>query len=222
MSWQEHLLKRDKHILGPQVLRAEDLWKSILLLVKPEIEFVSRSWMTAFLKQLTSGDTSDFSVSANTLFKSINEFLPILAHPDSIEVMNNWFKTVQKDQSSWRPWFELSVEAWNEISKKASILQEWSPCFLAQTSNFESYWTRDLIVDLGPELRPIEVELFQALAQKCRVQILVPKPPWSKEFPWISYPYQQFLQRSHQIKAIENKINFVDSSNTNTNTNSNT
>lgn len=207
LFWQDFLLAKHKFISGPQVYRAEDLWTDLVNKTSPEIEFVSHAWINSYLKKnLTVERTSTFGLpfaSPSTTIKAMNELMPILAHPDSIEIMENWFEDSLKTKCHWKPWFFLCENLWNELQLKKRILTEWSAAFLLQISDFEKYWHRDLIIDLGPEIRTIEVELLQTLSSTHRVRVLVPKPKWIQQFRWVEYPYNIFYKQNHQIVRIE-------------------
>lgn len=225
LYWQEYHLEKksektvEKAGLTPesQVLRAEDFWKLLLQKTHPNVQIVSRAWMSAYLKQIL---TPDILASVglphskvNTVLKAVTEFLPILAHPESQEIMQHWFDEVQAGQCSWRKWFDLSVIVWESMvrknlkdetvaSEQSFILPEWAASFLIQSQNFEMLWQGDLIVDLGPELRTIEVELLQSLAAGNSVRVLSPHPQWIEEFRWIAYPYEQFASRSYKLELL--------------------
>lgn len=247
LYWQSYHFKKTGLPLDSQVLRAEDFWKDLLQKTHPDIRVVSRSWMSTYLKQVLNQDLL-ISVGlphakTNTVLKAITEFLPILSHPESQEIMKYWFEEVQAGQCSWKKWFDLSVILWELIASpnlkegsgeapptpskmipkllqeqsdehngastifetpagKRQILSEWSSSFLVQSQNFESLWQGNLIVDLGPELRTIEVELIQSLASVNSVQVLTPHPQWIEDFRWIAYPYKQFSSRSHKVISL--------------------
>lgn len=216
--WQQSLLKKDGFIAGPQILRAEDLWKSLVQRSFPDIDFVSSAWMTTYLKQelheKLAAEVGLPYAKPSSALKALNELLPILCHPESDEVMENWFKEAKKSPCTWEKWYYLASSIWKKVSKQTLLLSEWSAAFLAQQSGFEKFWDRNLVVDLGPEIRTIETELFQSLSSSCNIKILVPHQAWLPQFSWITYPYSQFNQRSHQITplatpcSIESKSEF--------------
>lgn len=196
LSWQNFLINKNGFIDGYPVLRAEDLWKILVNRSLANVEIVSTAWLTAFLKNTLSKEfTAQFGLpyaKPSTALRALNELLPILCHPDSQEIMRHWFDDVNKKSCAWEPWFYLSAEIWEQLRKEKIILSEWAAAFLQLETRFENYWDRDLIVDLGPEIRTIEIEVLQALSRKVRVVILAPNPPFLKQFHWIAYPYQQF------------------------------
>lgn len=206
LSWQDFFIQKTGFLDGPQILRAEDLWKIVLQRVNPEANFISISCLSSHVKSLLTNDWARQLglpyVKPATALRAINELLPILCHPDSTEIMEHWFEEIHHGPCSWRNWYYLASLLWNELKKNHLILDDWSAALLTQYPGFENYWNRDLIVDLGPEIRTIEVELLQSLSQKRQVGILAPKPSFLPNFPWISYPYEQFIQRSHQTTAI--------------------
>lgn len=230
LYWQGYHLEKEGLALGSQVLRAEDFWKFLLQKNHPDIQIVSRSWMSTFLQQVLNQDLLASvglpHAQTNTVLKAITEFLPILSHPESQEIMKYWFEEVQLGQCSWKKWFDLSEIVWELIasksfknssddvhettttifettSSKKQILSEWAASFLIQSQTFETFWQGNLVVDLGPELRTIEVELLQSLASGNSVQVLTPNPQWIDEFRWIAYPYKQFASRSHKVSHLK-------------------
>lgn len=203
--------------LESQVLRAEDFWKLLLQKNHPEVQIVSRAWVSAYLKQIL---TPDLLISVglpnakvNTVLKALTEFLPILAHPESQEIMQHWFDEVHAGQCSWKKWFDLAAIVWELMVgenlksesvafKQRYILSEWATSFLIQSPNFKMSGPYHLVIDLGPELRAIEVELLQSLAAENTIQVLSPRPQWIEEFRWIAYPYEQFTSRSYKLESL--------------------
>lgn len=251
LYWQNYHLKKSGLPFESKVLRAEDFWKNLLQKNHPDVRVVSRAWMSTYLKQVLNQDLLASvglpHAKTNTVLKAITEFLPILSHPESQEIMKYWFEEVQGGQCSWKKWFDLSVILWELIasrnlreesdeasrtptripssrwqreteegnegatifevaSSERQILSEWSSSFLVQSQNFEKFWQGNLVVDLGPELRTIEVELLQSLASVNSVQVLTPHPQWIEEFRWIAYPYKQFASRSYKVSQLSDSI----------------
>ncbi len=206
LYWQDQREQKTDFINQNPILRAEDFWKTLLQRTRTDINFVSPAWMSSYLKQILKTEWLESVglpyAKTPTLLKAMREFLPILSHPESCEIMEHWFDEVQAGQGSWRRWFELSTLAWKNLVAKNVLLPEWSASFLIQSLHFENFWNRNLVVDLGPELRTMEVELLQALASKNHVQVLTPHFPWMDEFRWVSYPYKQFLSRHHTVKKL--------------------
>jgi ATP-dependent helicase/nuclease subunit B len=202
LSWQDYFFEKNGYLDGPQVLRAEDLWKTLVLRAMPSLSIVSGAWMTAFLKSwLTKDATTQFGLpyaKTTTALRALNELLPLLCHPESSEIIENWFREQTKTKCHWENWFYLTSALWEELSRKKMILSEWSAAFLLQESGFENYWKRDLVIDLGPEIRTIEVELLQSLSATNQISVLSPSPHWINQYSWISYPYKQFEQRSYK------------------------
>ncbi len=203
LYWQQSLLKRDGFVAGPAVLRAEDFWKTLVQRSFPESEFVSNAWMTSYLKSALShefaGSVGLPYARPSSALRALNELLPILCHPESNEVMENWFSDTCKTPCSWEKWYYLAASIWENINKQSLLLSEWSAAFLLQQSGFEKFWSRNLTIDVGPEIRTIEAELLQTLSISCDIKVLVPKQTWLPQFSWISYPYEQLTQRSHKV-----------------------
>lgn len=204
--WQDYQISKNGFVAGPQVFRAEDFWKTLLRRSSPEVEIVSGSWLTAFLKNHLNPILLEKVglpyTKPSSVASAINELLPLLCHPDSNEVMANWFDEVVKPRCSWEPWFYLSTSIWETLREKKVLLSNWVSAYLNQVSNYEQFWNRDLIVDLGPEIRTIEIELFQNLALTNNVRVLVPKPEFISKFYWIQFPYHDFQNKSHHTRQV--------------------
>ncbi len=211
LHWQKVLLNKNGFLAGAPILRAEDFWKLLVQRNFPQIHFVSRSWVSSYVKELL--DTrfgEDFGLpfaKTSTTLKALNEFLPIVCHPDTQEVMQNWWEDSEKRKVTWKSWFLLSQRLWNEIFQTKCLLSDWSAHFLINNNSFSYLGEGDLLVDLGSELRPMEVELLQSISTKYRVKVLMPAWEKMEAYPWVGFSYKQFLNRSHAIKdlTIESK-----------------
>lgn len=206
LHWQKFLLEKQGYLAGYQVLRAQDFWQVLLQRADPQLEVVSASWMLTFLrKALTEIDLSRYGLpytKPGSLLEILTELSPILAHADSVEIMENWFSEIKESQCSWQNWFYLCSDLWIEIKKSKHIIAEWVGSFLIENTVFENFWQTDLIFDLGPEIRTIEVDLMKTLSRRNNVMVLAPNPSWLKDFNWISYPYLQFTQDKHRLNPI--------------------
>jgi RecB family exonuclease len=205
LFWQEHLLKQHGCIAGPQILRAQDFWKLLVQRSTPEVEFVSTACMNAFLNSKLTGQFAaqwglPFAKPSTTL-RAINELLPVLCHPDSIDIMDHWFnEELTNSNCSWKNWYYLAEALWKDLYETNLLLSDWSAAYLLQRAEFESFWKTNLLIDLGPEIRTMEVELLQQLSRINLVQILVPTANCLNKFRWVAYPYLQ-LEQICQVKT---------------------
>ncbi|MEY4615664.1 MAG: hypothetical protein RJB66_624 [Pseudomonadota bacterium] len=201
LFWQDFLLKKNGFIAGPQILRAEDFWKLLLQRSSPDIEIVSKSWLIAYLKKtLTPDFLSQYGLPFTkpaSVFNAINELLPILCHPDSNEIMFHWFGEVMNNDCTWESWYRISAALWEDFKKHQVLLSDWASAYLIQSSFHHQFWDRNLIIDLGPEIRTIEVELINTLATKLNICVLTPQPSFMSEFHWIKFPYEDFHLKAH-------------------------
>lgn len=195
LIWQDFYLNRDSKLEGNFILRAEDLWKSLLQISFPEIKFVNQAWMMTYVKEfLKTGIGNNFGLpnaKPSSLLKALNELLPILCHNESETVMNEWFQETKQGKCSWEPWYHLSLKLWSEITTKNILLEKWAAGYLLQNNRFDQIRLNSFIVDLGPEIRTIESELFKQIGANTTVQILVPQQDWITQYRWISFPYNQ-------------------------------
>ena len=101
----------------------------------------------------------------SSLNKAIQEFAPILLHPGSDDVLQEWLEA-QGTEKKWLRWYQLSKVCLNYIVyEKKAIDAKWSAAYL-QTLNLNLIsWERKLFIDLGSELSTVEMGLFKHISR---------------------------------------------------------
>lgn len=197
---QEFLLQKHGYFEDHSVLRARELWTKLLFRVEPQIKVVSADYIKARLNRDLQNEQIEKhglkNVKAETLFRYIEELLPILSHPDDYEALENWFQENEGSRQRWLPWFNLALQMWQNLKKDQLLAPTWIGAYLVNRLDFEEHWERPILFDLGSELLAIEAELIGILSQKQDVQLLTPSPSWMGEYPLIQNPYQKLIDRA--------------------------
>ena len=101
----------------------------------------------------------------STLNKAVQEFAPILLHPASDDILEEWLAT-QKNEKKWQRWYQCAKICLNNIVfEKKAIDVSWSAAYL-QTLDLKAVsWPRPLFVDLGSEFSTVEMGLLKHISQ---------------------------------------------------------
>jgi len=169
---QNILLKNQTCLPEDAVLRINELWRKILARLHPDCELASNQFAQMYLAEwLKKRDISwaRHPNSATTLIEYISVLMPVIVQPQARELMREWLKQNTDVFLRWGGWFELACEAWDYFSVKKILAPTWVSGFLSQSENFETIWPRQLRVDVGPDMTPLENELFKSLAKNSDV-----------------------------------------------------
>lgn len=198
LDLQKRLLERRDFLEGESILRASELWRTMLSRLRPDLQIVSREFMLTWLGHKLSLMDSDWTKTpgvAQTAFEYLSQLVPILSHPDGPEMMEEWFGTHEEARSRWGRWFDLSKSLWTELLEEGFVAPNWISGVLVNEVDLGAVWTRPLIIDLGAELDQVEADLFVLLSQNIDVTILKPEPEWGNEYARALSAYDIFERR---------------------------
>jgi RecB family exonuclease len=175
---KQTLLQRDGFIEGSQILRASELWRSILFQVEPIIAIVPKSLAIFLAKEfiLQHSQTLGLKPSqAQSLVEAAIELAPIVFHPDGDERLEAWFEENPDRRLLWQLWFiRVKVFVNDLVTNKKIIINEWIPSYIIHFHDVSSLEVGPLIVDLAGSLSSAEMELFNILVQKNEIILNVP------------------------------------------------
>lgn len=199
LDLQKLLLERRDFLEGDSVLRASELWRTMLSRLRPDLQIVSREFMLTWLGHKLSLMELDWTKTpgvAQAAYEYLTQLMPILSHPDGAEMMEEWFASGHESaQSRWGRWFELSKTLWGELLEEGFIGPNWAAGVLVNELDLGAAWTRPLVIDLGAELDQVEADLFVQLSEKVDITILKPEPEWVSEYARSLSAYEVFERR---------------------------
>lgn len=205
LDLNRHLLKSREFIPGESVLRASELWKTLLTRLRPDLQIVSREFMITLLAHKLAATEHDWAKApgaAQASYEYLTQLMPILAHPDGVEIMSEWFKDNTASEARWGRWFQLSVHLWSELLQDGFVAPTWASGVLANEPTLADVWSRPLIVDLGAEIDAVEADLLVQLSSALDITVLRPEPSWAAEYGKALSAYE-ILERKLSVAKIE-------------------
>jgi len=185
---QDRLLAKHHWLAEDSCLRATELWQKLL-----RTSGLDRRVISPMLMQVYAERWLERSQGVRGLLSSIDTFLPILATPESVELMGEWLPQNPNSVLRWGRWFSLACDFWQKLDQDRLCLARWIPSLLFSATS-EISWGRNLVVDLGPELTSLEVELLGRLSQAIGVTVLAPEAKWMHKYSRALRPYSRIVQ----------------------------
>ncbi|MCY4512649.1 MAG: hypothetical protein OXB86_03055, partial [Bdellovibrionales bacterium] len=179
---EQQLLQKEGAISGQVVLRMKDFLKELFLHTHPHWHITPNSFLQEIFLKFTNQHT-DFWVNhiqnSKGFFSHFNQFLPVLSHPESHQLMREWLK--EKNHSyhkKWRRWYQLSEDFFSLIQEKKWIHEEGiKGLLLNELPNYKKQfpWPHQIIVDLGIHFDFCEQDILKTLSSFMKVTVLIPK-----------------------------------------------
>lgn len=181
------------------ILRVSDFWKLWIRRLAPTTQVVSSDFIKVIVQNFIEDHGEKLQVAESeilTLTKAVQEFAPILLHPNGDDLVQEWleaeFSREQKPKK-WMRWYQLAKIVTNYLLERNLIDSRWSASFM-QTLDLNLFrWPRRLIIDLGSELSSVEMGLFKTLSQTQDVVVIVPQPLFADRFPYLLNVYKENL-----------------------------
>ena len=196
LDLNRRLLRGSGFVPGTSVLRASELWKSLLTRTRADLQIVSREFVLTFIadrlsnlsfSQDDSNDSDAFVWAqapgvAQTVFDYMTQLMPVLSHPSGEEIMVDWFSRNDASEARWGRWFKLSVQVWQLMLNEGFLAAPWVSGVLVNEGSLSSVWSRPLVIDLGADLTQVEADLLLILGDHLDVLVLKPEPSWRAEY----------------------------------------
>jgi ATP-dependent helicase/nuclease subunit B len=202
LQLQNQLLKKQPVIADDSVVRASELWSTLLNKMQPTTRFVSSDYMKLFLSeqlQLEEFSWAQTPGASETLFQFLNQLLPILLDPEGDQLINHWFQDNDRAVIRFGHWYQLAKKVWQNIQQQGLIISKWAPCFLHSNVNGLTI-EKKLIFDLGADLTLIEAELIQRLSETNDITVIKPNSNWVNNYPECLLGYQLLGSKSFETK----------------------
>lgn len=176
------------------ILRVSDFWRLWVRRLEPTLNVVSSDFIKSLIQNFVDehGEALEISESeVSTLNKAVQEFAPILLHPASGDVLEEWLEA-QPEPKKWVRWYQLAKVCLNNIlNEKRVIDSKWAAAYLQGLDLNLLSWNRKIYVDLGSELTTVEMGLFKHISLKQEVAIITPDPVWRDKFPYLLNTYKE-------------------------------
>lgn len=182
-------LNRYSYYTDDAILRISDFWRLWIRRLEPTLQVVSSDFIKSLVQNFVDRygaqlDLLDSEVL--TLFKAVQEFAPLILHPTSHEVIQEWLaQEFEKNntEKKWQRWYQLAKVCINYIvNENNAIDSKWSAAYLQSSATDLISWPRRIFVDLGSELTSVEMGLIKIISQKQDVFVVVPDPEWKDQF----------------------------------------
>lgn len=172
---QSELFERNGFFVEDSVLRASDFWKSLLTRKDASIQVLSTPLLQAEARQWIRNHFQEDVLhprSAEILVQIAQQSNEILFNRNLKDVIDDWVNNRDTPPSWWK-WFQLS-SLWAQFMVQEKLLgSNWIPPFL-EANGEHLTWHKNIVVDLGVQMRTVEAELFKLLSQSRDVEVLVP------------------------------------------------
>ena len=181
LSIENYLLDKKKSLENDSVLRIHEFFENIFYDIKPEWHLVSDSFLAQYFLEFTSHFSDSWMKNLNNPsfpLLYLEQFLPILFHPENSELLKEWFDDKSKSASlRWKHWYYLCQDFFEEMNSKKIIHKSGLKSFLmSELPNTEtSFFPKKKIrVDVGVFLDPCDIFILKEFSSKRDVTFLVP------------------------------------------------
>lgn len=191
---QQECISRHGYFTDDAIMRVSDFWRLWIRRIEPTLNVVGADFIKSLVQNFVDlyGPSLEILDSeTSTLNKAVQEFAPILLHPSSDEVLEEWLAS-QSQPKKWHRWYKLAKLCLKYIvEEKRALDSKWSAAYL-QTLDLTIFtWPRKMFIDLGSELTTVEMGLFKHLSQHQDVILVTPEPNWKEKFPYLLNTYKE-------------------------------
>ncbi|MEQ1723103.1 MAG: hypothetical protein ABL930_07990, partial [Pseudobdellovibrio sp.] len=176
------------------ILRVSDFWRLWVRRLDPTLNVVSSDFIKSLVHNFVDAHGVALEIidsEVSTLNKAVQEFAPILLHPASDDILEEWL-TSQSEPKKWTRWYQLAKVCLSYIlNKEKTIDSKWAAAYLQSLDLNLLSWDRKIFVDLGSELSSVEMGLFKHISQKQDVVIITPEPIFKNKFPYLLNTYKE-------------------------------
>lgn len=191
---QSEAIQKYSYYTDEAILRVNDFWRLWIRRIEPTLQVVSSDFIKSLVQHfvdLFGAKLEIIDSEVSSLNKALQEFAPILLHPTSDDVLQEWL-AVQSADKKWLRWYQLAKVCLNYIVyEKKALDSKWSAAYLQTLDLNLLSWDRKLFVDLGSELSTVEMGLFKHISKTQDVVIITPDPFWKEKFPYLLNTYKE-------------------------------
>ena len=178
---ENFLLEKASHLSHYSVSRIQEFFENLFYQLKPDWLLVSDSFLSQMFLEFISNSKEPYLKHLNNpqiLMECLEQFLPILFHPESSELLNEWFS--KKDESSakrWKYWY-ITCQNFFEVMLAKKIIHKsgLKSLIMNEIEKIESFHfpKKNIVVDLGLSLDPCDCFILKEVSKKIDVTFLAP------------------------------------------------
>ena len=193
-----HLEKRKKPAWTNSVFRAQDFWITLLHKIDPNITVASRTTLCLIYQQWISESQGITWQKTKETGYILCEFISMMAHihqhPNQDSLLKEWWSSKKKNINlHWNKWYTLSQSFYSYLMEKKIIETSWVDTYLLDKNIHLPQW-KELIVDIGSDINPVESELISQLSTKNQVTVLIPLSYKDKTWQCAFTPYRSLVK----------------------------
>lgn len=200
LHMQEVEVAQNGFFLSDSILRVRDFWEQIFKRQGFDHQIVSHAYLTTWLDEVLIQNEPEESLlkkqSANFYVELMSLLSPLFFDPDGPSRLSQYFAQHPEGALRWQDWSEITFRLFQVVTnQKKILLQEWLPGFLIHHPSNEGLHLgyRNIFVDIGPDLKQTEAQLFKHLSQNTNVNILEPKlEEEESRYRFLFAPYEVF------------------------------
>jgi len=202
LSLQKHILAKYGAFEEDAVLRATELWRKLAFQVRPELRILSPELAHSLIWSWIQPLKLSFARTPQAVPVVLNQmqmWMSLYARGENIEIMAGWFRDHPESYVRWGHWFELGLSLWRRCQDENLVLTSWLPALMLGQDLSSMVWPKQMILDLGPRMTPVEGQLLRELSRGHDLRVIVPEVPWSDLMPHTLRAYEELgwsLQKS--------------------------
>jgi ATP-dependent helicase/nuclease subunit B len=211
-EFQSFSTKRHGYFTDDSIMRVSDFWRLWLRRLDPTLKIVSSDFIKILVQNFVDIHASKLQLmesETSTLFRAVNEFAPILFHPKSRDVLEEWISVEHQKNGrhkKWEKWYKISRVCLAHILEKDGVIDgKWSAAYLQSQHLERILWPKRLFVEAGTELTGIELGIFKAISNQTEVFIITPQPDWKEKFSNLLSVYSDNLGFGKVTEIISSK-----------------
>lgn len=204
---QKLSIQKNNFYVDENILRISDFWGIWLRRLAPQIQILNSDFIRTYIQKISETDPQiDLKPhQISTLHYYIQQLAPLLLSSNH-ESLLEWFKENKYDNADhkWYKWYLKSKYTLKKILSEKMIDASWVSSYLQDLDLSKVNETTPIVLDLGTEMTSVEMGIFNRLAKKCDVFVIVPNPEWKSKYHFLlnTYKMNEGFAQKKQIESI--------------------
>lgn len=199
LFWRNHYLQNTNLLTDETIQRASDFWRKLLLYIPENYKIVSAAFLKTFLTEYI--DANKIELSADTLFRLLNEFQDIIYAEDLEDVFQEWAEQNVDQQAAWLQHVDILRDVLKILEEKKWVTTELLPALLYKYrySILETIKHKNIYVSLNVSSSVLENKLLVSLAEVNTITFFLPIIEPINNFVWDYQIYKPLLEDSSLV-----------------------
>jgi ATP-dependent helicase/nuclease subunit B len=198
-EYQQIVLEKQNFFEDLSVYRASELWRFLLKTTRPDFQLMSKDFIRTWLAEHIQLEHPNLSQQTDQIVLELMELMAsIHLHPEGASRMEDWFRENPESLQRWGTWYLLSEKYTQKLVQMKKLAPTWATALLQNETQWEEFWSRPLIFDLGSQLTTLEAELIFNISRSCDVTVLMPEPAWKENHQYLLRAYDYLFAQAHQ------------------------